>query len=84
MTFVEAFPEVMEIEHIATPDKLEEMFQQVRDDLRQQYPEWDDYGLNYWAVRMVMLDMGNGVELLMSEPEDPRTIVLLIHPCYGS
>ena len=70
-------------ENAPTPETQKQIFKEIYNKLQTQYPDWDNYQLNYWTARIAFFtDWDINFELTMDNSEEPRIIHLSFNPCY--
>lgn len=56
----------------------------VQNKLSNQFPEWQQYQVHYWATRIAIISDGADFEITFDKPEDPNSITIVLKPDYGS
>jgi len=77
--------EELDLNRMHSEETNEQMFQDRVQELRGQFPSWDEWGLGYWAVTMMRVELAVcGLVQLIMDGEEPRLIIIIGRPDYSS
>jgi len=68
-------------------EEQEKSFNQFKNQLKIEHPNWDDWAASYWAITLMKLELAVGgdiVTMTQDSEEEPDYIVIVGKPDYGS
>jgi len=68
-------------------EEQEKSFNQFKNQLKIEHPNWDDWAASYWAITLMRLELAVGgdiVTMTQDSEEEPDYIVIVGKPDYGS